>query len=188
MPDVLQPDNGSVIRSLQNDVLEFRRFSQPSHCAYADFKSLVRWCGRLSYSPSGYLNVLFGKRADYIASCELATSHAHWIEPYTHCVLALTKDEYLSNSFYALESVAHVNIEIVADEKAVVPIVFGVKAGSEDEVVGRFYYTYAGGLYFVRHAAKSLIHAVLHVHGSKVDVTIEIEDNADAAAAVVAAR
>src|SRR5262249_16850616 len=154
--------------------------------ADANFKILIWGRGCLPYSSGRNLHVLLGECTDHVARGELASRHADRVEPDAHRVLALAEDEDVSYALNSFQSITNIYVEIVADEQAVVAIVFCVEASAKNEVVCCLHHADARRLHFIRHAPKSLINPVLHVHGRDVNVAIQIEDDADAGAAIVA--
>src|SRR5664280_639339 len=104
-----------------------------------------------------------------------------------HGILALAEDDDVTDTLNALERVAYIEVEIIADEEVVVLTFIGVEAGGKNEGAGVLGNGDAGGLHFRRQATEGAGGAVLDVDGSDVEIAIEVEGRGDAAGAIVAA-
>jgi hypothetical protein len=134
-----------------------------------------------------HLHVLLIQRIHHVGRGQVPAGHARRIEPQPHGVLAFAKNKDITHALHALQRIANVNVQIVADEQAVVLVVIGVEARTEDEAAGAFAYADAGGLDRSGQSALSLVHPVLNVNGSKVNIAVDVESHRDGAGTIVAA-
>src|SRR6185437_10141619 len=116
--------------ALDYNVLKLFRIAQPSHGAHADLVGLVGGCRRLSHLSRRHLDVLLAQRRRYVRGGKAARRHAHRIKPQPHGIFAFAKDYDIAYALNALDSITHVKIKVVADEKIVVFLVVGVKTVS----------------------------------------------------------
>src|SRR3984957_5706957 len=124
----------AVRTCFQDDVFEFRRLDEPPNRAHADLIALVRSRRRLADLAGSYLDVLFGESAQNICGGEAARRHTKRVEPQAHGVFSFAKILYIGDAGNALQRVAHVEINIVAEKKAAVLSVLGIDARAEHEI------------------------------------------------------
>ena len=115
--DIPEANERAVGIALEDDVVELRRFRQAADGADADLKLLAGRSGLRTDLSSGDLDVLLGESIDHIVGGEGAPCQAHGIEPQAHGVFALAEDDDIGDAGNALQAVADVNIEVVADEE-----------------------------------------------------------------------
>ena len=84
--------------------------------------------------PAADLHVLLGERAQDVGRGEAARGHAQRVEPQAHGIFALAEILHVGDAGDALQRVAHVEINIVAEKQAVVLAVFGIDACAENEI------------------------------------------------------
>jgi len=185
--DVLQSDQSAVRADLQNYVVELCGIGEASDCANANLVSLRILGWRLSDLSRGHLNVLFAQRGDHVRGGDASAREAGGVKPNAHGVDALAEVHDVGDAFHALEGIANVEIDVVAQEKAGVFPVFAINAGAKDEARRALSDSDAGGFHFVGHSAESGIDAVLNVDSSKINVARDVEGDVDLAAAIVAA-
>ena len=150
-------------------------------------KSLTGGQRRLANLSGGDLNVLFLQSVENIGGGQLPLRHAARIEPQTHGVFALTKNHHVANSGDALHGVFDVDVQVIAEEQAVVRAAIGINTGGKNEAAELLGDDDAGVFDFVGKTAEGLVDAVLDVNGSEVDVAGYIKGDRDLAAAVISA-
>ncbi len=77
---------------------------------------LVGIGGLLAELAGGYFDVLLGERVGDVESGEAAGCEAAGIEPETHGVLALAKDDGVPDAGNTFERVLDVDVDVVGDE------------------------------------------------------------------------
>ena len=179
--------NESAVGAFQDDVVEFGGLDQLSHGADADLKSLPFGSGRLTDLARGDLNVLLLKRADNVGGRKTARGQAGRIQPKPHGILALTENSDIGNTGDALDGVADVDVDIVADEQAAVLIVIGIKGSGENETAEALSNCHAGVDDFSREQTESGLNAVLHVDRGKIRVARNIKGSRYCTQAIIAA-
>src|SRR5262249_39715926 len=117
---ISQLNQRSVAGPLDHDAIELFRVCQPAHCTHADFVSLAggRWL--LAYGSGGDLHVLFAQRTHHVRSSKVARRQLDWIQPQAHGILAFAEDHHVTHALHALQRVANVDIQVVADEQIVI--------------------------------------------------------------------
>ena len=176
----------AVGAGLENDVFEFRGLDHASDGADADLIVLAGVRRRLADAAGRHLHVLFLQRAQDVGGGEAAAGQTHRVQPQAHGVLSFAEDDHVGDARHALDGVADVHVQIIAEEEAVVFAVLGVDAGGEDEAGGGLGDVDAGGADFDGQAAQRGVDAILHVHGGEVDIAGDVEGDGDGAGAVVA--
>ena len=156
--------------------------------ADAELVHLPRWRRRLADAAGGDLDVLLAQRTDHVAGRDLARGEAIGIEPQAHRILALAEDGDVADAGHALQGVAHVDVEVVAQEERVVLSLLREDAHRHHEAGGLLLHADAVGAHFCRHAAERLVHAVLHVDGGDVLVAGDVERDGDRRDTTVGAR
>src|SRR5262249_35153848 len=131
--------------------------------------------------------VLLAQSGHYISRGDVARGHAQRVEPDAHGVLALAEDKDVAHALYALERVFDIDIDVVAEEEAVVAIVVRVNAGGKDKILGGLVDGDAVLVHFARQASLNIGHAVLHIDRSEIYVAVLLKDDVHAAGAIVAA-
>jgi hypothetical protein len=185
--DVAHPDERPALTRLENDVVELVRLPEAADSAHAELIHLPGGRRRLSQAAGGDLNVLLPQRVHDVICRDLARRHAVGIEPQPHRVLPLAEDDDVRDAGNALQRVAYVDVEVVAQEQRVVLAVLGVDTNRRDESGRLLLDGDAGRAHFRRHAAERLVDAVLHVDGSHVLIARDVERHADLADAAVRA-
>src|SRR5260370_42020012 len=112
---------------------------------------------------------------------------ARGVEPQAHGILAFSEDDDVAHAFDALQRIFQIDVNIVADEEAVIAIVIGIEAGGEDEARAALADADAGGIYLGGQPALHVGHAILNINGRDVNVAANVEYGADTAGAVVPA-
>ena len=112
----LQTDERAIGIALEDDVIELRGFGETPNGADADLELLAGDGGLGADLSGGDLDVLFLESVYHIVGGEGAAGHAHRIEPEAHGIFALAEDEDVGDAGHALERVAHIHVEVVADE------------------------------------------------------------------------
>jgi hypothetical protein len=135
MAHILEADQSAIGIALEDDVIELRRFGKTPHGAHADLEIAVR-DGRLGADLSGGdFDVLLLERIDHIICGKRTASHADWIKPEAHGILALAEDDDVGDAGNALQSVANVNVQVVAHEERGIAAVGRKDGAAEDEVL-----------------------------------------------------
>ena len=102
---------------------ELARFGEPALRPHAQVEHLIGGGGRIAQRAGGDLDVLLAQRVDDVAGGEAARRQFARIEPQPHGVTALAEDDDVAHAGHALDRVADVAVEIVADELRVVAVV-----------------------------------------------------------------
>ena len=110
-------------------------FGETADGAHADLEILAGHGGLRAHLSGGDFDVLLRESVDDIVGGEGAAGHAHGIKPEAHGIFALAEDEDVGHAGDALEAVADVNVEIVADEERGVALVGREDGAAEDEVL-----------------------------------------------------
>ena len=114
---VLDSNERTVSPRLDDDVLEFADFAQPSGGADAQLVELVGGGGFRADAARGHLHVLLAQRAGDVTSAEAAAGQTVRVEPKAHGEPALAEDDHVAHARYPLQRVPHVPIDVVADEE-----------------------------------------------------------------------
>ena len=113
--DVLHAHERAVLARLDDDVLELRTSRQPARRAHAQLIHLVGRRRRVADAAGGDLHVLLAQRADDVAGRQAARRQLVRVEPQPHRELALAEDDDVADAGHALERVAHVEVDVVAE-------------------------------------------------------------------------
>src|SRR5207302_11377587 len=172
----------------QNDVVEFGGLAQPSHRPYANLKGMFLLRGRQANLSRRHLNVLFLQGVHNVCRGQPVLSHFCGIQPQAHGVLAFAKNDGVAHAFDAFNRVFHVNVQVIAQEQAVVLFLVGVHAAAKNESADLLGDDDAGVFDGVGKPPERLVDAVLHVHGGQVSVARDVKNDGDLADTVVSAR
>src|SRR5207245_11725538 len=110
-------------------------------------------------------DVLFGERVNRIRRGEATNRHADRIQPQSHGVFALAKNENVGNAGYALQRVLDINVQVITHEQGIVATVRGIDSGAENEVLRTLGDGNAGGFDGAGQTSLRSIHTVLDVDG-----------------------
>ena len=180
-------DDGAILGALHNNRAELFRCGETANCTDTDLVLLVWRSRRLSNLARGYLHVLVAKRIDHVIRRQASLGEFGRIQPDAHCVFALAKDHHVADALYALQRVAHVDIQVIADEQRVVLPLVSVKTEHHDERTGVLIDRDPGLLHDTGQPAHHGGGAVVDVNGCDVQVAIQIEDRGYTTRSVVAA-
>ena len=123
----------AVCAGLDDDVLELADFGQASGGAHAELVHLICRRRLRADRAGGDLHVLLAQRVGHVAGRQAAAGQPVRIEPQPHREAALAEDDDVADARHALQRVADVAIEVVADEQRVVAVVVGVEADARRE-------------------------------------------------------
>ena len=185
--DVLHAHERAVLAGLDDDVLELVHFGQPAGGADAELVHLIGRRRLRADRAGGDLHVLLAQRVGDVAGRQAAAREPVRIEPQPHREPALAEDDDVADAGHALQRVADVAVEVVADEERVVAVVVGVEADAAEEPCRALGDGDAVGAHLERHAAERRVHAVLHVDRGEVGIAADLEGDGDRADAVVGA-
>ena len=121
--DIGDANEGAVLAAGDDHVGELIDFGQAALGADAQIEHLPGRRRRLTKRTSGHLDVLLAKRAHDIAGGERAGRQLGRIDPQPHRVTALAEDDDVAHAGHALDGVADVAVDVVADELGVVAVV-----------------------------------------------------------------
>ena len=186
--DVLDADQRAVRAGLDDDVFELGRLRQAAHRAHADRVVLLGRRRRVAERAGGDLHVLLAQRADHVAGGDVAAGQLGRIEPQPHRELALAEHDHVADARHALDRVADVEVDVVADELARVAVVAREEPETADEAGRHLRDRDAVLPHLGRHAAERLVDAVLHVDGGEILIAIDVERHRDGGEAAVGAR
>ena len=186
--DVAHPNERAVATALHDDPLELFHLGQATLRADTQLIALGLRHRRLTDAASRHLDVLLAQRVHNIAGRQPAAGKTVGIEPQAHRVLALAEDNDVADARDALDRVPDQEVDVVAHEQRVVPIVVGIKADSPEEP-GR---VLSDRNPIVtddrRHPPLRLIHPVLHVDRRQIWVSAHLEEHGDRGKPCVRAR
>src|SRR5262249_51509685 len=118
---------------------------------------------------------------------QVARGQFQRIQPQAHRIFALAENDHVAHAFDALQRVAHIEVEIIADEQIVVLVILRVEPKSHHKRARVLVDANAGSLYFHRQSPESGGGAVLHVDSSDIQVAVQVKHHVDAAGSVVTA-
>ena len=110
------------------------------------------------------------------------------VEPDPHGVLALAEDDHVADAGHALQGVAHVRVQVVADEARAVAVVLGEEAQPAHEARGVLGDGHAEVADVGGQAAHHLVDPVLDVDRREVGVARDLEVDVDRRDPAVGAR
>ena len=145
-------------------------------------------CRRVADAPCGHVDVLLAQGVHDIAGGQVPPRELAGIQPETHRKLSLAKDDDVSHAGDALQSILHVDIEVVRDEEGVIRAVFGPCGGCGDEAPAAFLNGDADLADLSGQTAERLVHSILHIHRGDVGIAGHLERHDDLADAAVGAR
>ena len=131
--DVAYAHERAVLTRVHDDVFEFAHLGQAAGRAHAELVHLVFGRGLRADRARGHLHVLFAQRIGDVARRQASSGETVRIEPQPHRKAALAKDDDVRDARHALQAVAHVSIEVIADEQRAVAVVVGVEADAGEE-------------------------------------------------------
>ena len=187
-PDVADAHQRAVAAAGDHHFGELGHFGQPSLSPHAQVEHLIGGGRRVAERTGGDLDVLLAQRVDDVAGGEPARRQLAGIEPQPHRVAALAEDDDVADAGHALDGVADVAVEVVADELGVVAVVAREEAQSAHEPRGVLDDGDAVGADVGRHPSQRLVDAVLDVDRRQVGVTVDAEGDRDGAHPAVGAR
>ena len=185
--DIPQADESAIGIALQDDVIELTGFRKTADGADADLELLAGKRGLRTDLSGGDFNVLFLERADHIVGGKGAAGHAHGIEPQTHGVFAFAEDHDVGHAGYALQTVADVDIEVIAHEERGVATVGREDGSAEDEILRALGDGDSDLLHRAGEPSGSSVDAVLDINSGEVGIAVEVERGGDRADPVVVA-
>jgi len=186
--DVSETNQGSVGIAFEDDVIELGSFRETANDADTHLEILPGNGGLRTDASGGHFDVLFGQGVDDIVGGEGAASKTNGVEPKAHGVFALSENEHIGDTGYALQRVADIDVEIVADEERGVAIDrIGEDGAAEDEILRRLGDGDADLLHGGREPTGGGVDAILDIDGREVRVASDIEGCRDRADTVVGA-
>ena len=184
---IFETDERAIGITLEDDVIELCGLGETPNGAHADLELLAGDGGLGADLSGGDFDVLFLEGVDGIVGGEGAAGHAHRVKPEAHGILALAEDEDVGDAGHALERVAHIHVEIVADEDRGKTAVGREDGAAEDEVLRGLGDGDADLLDGGGEPPGGGVHAVFDIDGGQVGIAVEIEGRRDGADAVVGA-
>ena len=186
--DITQPYNGFARRpGADDDVAELLWIAEPADRIELELERRVRWCGGLSQSASGHLDILLCDRILDVHRRDAEGGELVRIEPHAHRVAPLAEDAHVADTRKPLQRVDELQIGVVAEGDEIDRSVrrsevdpqqdIGVLLGNDD----------AGLVDNRRQLRRRLGDAVLHIDRSNVDRIADIESDGDVRAAVIGA-
>ncbi len=162
--DILDAHERAVRAGLDDDVLELRDVVEPAFGADAELERLIGRRRRRTDAPGGDLNVLLAERAHRVGRRQPVRGQLVRIEPEPHGELALAEDDDVADTRDPADRVTDVQVDVVADEQLVVPVVARIEADGAEEARRRLRHRDAVRADVRRHAPERLVDAVLDVN------------------------
>jgi len=153
MAYIFQAHQGAIGAGLDDNVVEFGGFRKPSDRTHAHLIGLSRGQRRLPDLSRRDLHVLLLQRVNNGRSRKAALGQLRRIEPQPHGIFALAKNNDVADPVHALQRILDVDVDVVAQEQAVVLSSLRVHARAKHESAGLLGDDDAGVLYSVWQAA-----------------------------------
>jgi hypothetical protein len=163
------------------------RVGQPPRHAHGDLEGLPGRGRRPPHLPRGDDRVLLAQRRHDVRRRQAARRQPHRVQPQPHRVLALAEDAHVGRARDALDLVADVQIQVVADEDVAQRSVVGIEAGGDDDGGRRLDDRDARVAHLGGQPRQRRVDPVLHVDRRQVLVPPDVERHDDVAGAVAAA-
>ena len=178
--DVLEAHDGRIAAGRTNDdVVEFRRVSQPPGRRDGE-RLLDRRAGRrLAEAPHRELLVLVGDRPLHVPRRDAELRHAIGLEPDTHRVVRRAEDSRLIRAGNALERIEHVDIRVVGDIGRVVAVARRIDRDHHHERRRLLLHLNALRLHRRRQLRQREVHAVLHVDLRQFRIGADLEERVE---------
>ena len=176
---VLDAHERASLAGLHDDVLEFIDLGEPSDRAHAHREHLAGLGGLVAERAGRHLHVLLAQRVQHVAGCQASGRELAGIQPQPHRVAPLAEDDHVAHARHALEGIADVQIEVVADVQVAVAVVPAEEADPAHEPGGHLGHGDSVGTDVGRHPPEGGVDAVLHVDGGQVVIARDVEGDRD---------
>src|SRR5271166_6998692 len=172
---ISEPNESSVGIAFEDDVIELIGFRETPDDADAHLEVLPGHCGLRAHAAGGHFDVLFREGVDDIVRSKRAASETNRVEPKAHGILALSKDQDIGDAGDAFETVADVNIEIIAHKERGIAAVGREDGAAKNEVLRSLGDGNADLLDGGGETSRSSVDTVLDVNRGEIGIASDIE-------------